>query len=247
MILLSCIAVSLGTSFAPWMASFTETVERRNPALIATGLAMWGLIIRIVIAVSVFFVPKVVTTVTTLVEKGPVVQAVLADPTPVGKTTIGQVDDRGVGEPRRGREAQGDRDRDARRATPADRQFLTTTAPKALGPAEPRGAEQGRRRLTSVAKALGHASPRGRRRQGSTPSPRPAKDSPEQWQTYFFVGVGGEVVFIPLILLMAGYWDPRKAKRAEEEHEARIAAEMEKLRRDQPGSEAPVSVNAGAV
>ena len=54
-------------------------------------------------------------------------------------------------------------------------------------------------------------------------------------------------MFIPLILLMAGYWDPRSAKRAEQEHEARVTEEMEKLRRDQPGSEAPVSVNAGAV
>jgi hypothetical protein len=57
-----------------------------------------------------------------------------------------------------------------------------------------------------------------------------AADSPEQWRTYFFIGVGGEVVFIPLIFLMAGFWDPRKAKVAEQEHEARIAAEMERLR-----------------
>ena len=90
-ILLSCIAVSLALAFAPWMASFTETVERRNPALIATGLATWGLIIRIVIAVSVFFVPKVVTTATTLVQQGPAVKAVLSSPAPVGQTTIGKV------------------------------------------------------------------------------------------------------------------------------------------------------------
>ena len=55
--LLIGISVSLGVAYAPWMASFTETVERRNPALTATGLAVWGLVIRIVIAVSVFFVP----------------------------------------------------------------------------------------------------------------------------------------------------------------------------------------------
>ncbi|HEY7007731.1 MAG TPA: MFS transporter, partial [Jatrophihabitantaceae bacterium] len=70
---LSC---CLGIAYAPWMASFTETVERRNPALVATGLSVWGLIIRIVIAVSVFFVPHVVNTVTTLVEKGPEVSAI---------------------------------------------------------------------------------------------------------------------------------------------------------------------------
>ena len=67
--------VFLGVAYAPWMASFTETVERRNPALTATGLAVWGLVIRIVIAVSVFIVPHVVNTVTTLVEKGASVQA----------------------------------------------------------------------------------------------------------------------------------------------------------------------------
>ena len=49
--LLIGLSVSLGVAYAPWMASFTETVERRNPALTATGLAVWGLIIRIVIAV----------------------------------------------------------------------------------------------------------------------------------------------------------------------------------------------------
>ena len=42
--------------------------------------------------------------------------------------------------------------------------------------------------------------------------------------------VGGEVVFIPLILLMAGFWDPRRAKRAELEHDAWLEEELLKLR-----------------
>ncbi len=29
-------------AYTPWMASFTEIVEARNPALTATGLAIWG-------------------------------------------------------------------------------------------------------------------------------------------------------------------------------------------------------------
>jgi Na+/melibiose symporter-like transporter len=76
--LLIGISVSLGVAYAPWMASFTETVEKRNPALTATGLAVWGLVIRVVIAVSVFIVPHVVNTATTLVEKGPQAQALAA-------------------------------------------------------------------------------------------------------------------------------------------------------------------------
>ena len=51
-----------------------------------------------------------------------------------------------------------------------------------------------------------------------------------QWQHYFWIAVGGEVVFIPLMFLMAGYWDPRKARRQEREHEAMVAAELARLR-----------------
>jgi hypothetical protein len=59
-------------------------------------------------------------------------------------------------------------------------------------------------------------------------------DSPKQWQKYFWIGVGGEVLFIPLIFVMAGFWDPRKAKRQEEEHEALVDAEMAKLGKTEP-------------
>src|ERR1700729_4140531 len=42
----------LGVAYCPWMASYTETVEARNPALTATGLAIWGWIIRVTIFVA---------------------------------------------------------------------------------------------------------------------------------------------------------------------------------------------------
>jgi MFS family permease len=215
-ILLSLIAVSLGTAFAPWMASFTETVERRNPALIATGLAVWGLTIRLVIAVTVFFVPKVVTTVTPLVEKGPIVQQVLADPTPVGKTTVGAVATAASEHPKviaglQAAKASG---------TPPSPQE-TAAAAKALGPANLAALAQPTPALAKGLATLAATGPE---------VAKAAADSPKQWQRYFFIGVGGEVVFIPLILLMAGYWDPRTARRAEAEHEARIARELAALR-----------------
>ena len=47
--MLALLSLGLGIAYTPWMASFTETVEARNPALIATGLAIWGWIIRIVV------------------------------------------------------------------------------------------------------------------------------------------------------------------------------------------------------
>ena len=36
-------------------------------------------------------------------------------------------------------------------------------------------------------------------------------------------------MFIPLIFLMAGFWSPRRARQAEEEHEALVEAELAKL------------------
>ena len=51
-VILALTALGLGVAYTPWMASYTETVEDRNPALIATGLAIWGWIIRLIIFVA---------------------------------------------------------------------------------------------------------------------------------------------------------------------------------------------------
>ncbi|HEY2079139.1 MAG TPA: MFS transporter [Streptosporangiaceae bacterium] len=60
----------LGVAYTPWMASFTETVEHRNPAAVATGLAIWGWIIRVVVFASSLLLLVVINTVTPLVNYG---------------------------------------------------------------------------------------------------------------------------------------------------------------------------------
>jgi ACS family D-galactonate transporter-like MFS transporter len=77
-IMLALLSLGLGIAYTPWMASFTETVEARNPALIATGLAIWGWIIRIVVFAAYLCLPLVVNTVTPLVTYGPQVSAYAA-------------------------------------------------------------------------------------------------------------------------------------------------------------------------
>ena len=74
-IILALLAFGLGVAYTPWMASYTETVEARNPALTATGLAIWGWIIRIVVFVSYLLIPVVINTVTPLVNYGSTVAA----------------------------------------------------------------------------------------------------------------------------------------------------------------------------
>jgi ACS family D-galactonate transporter-like MFS transporter len=267
-VLLVFISIFQGMAFAPWMAGFTETVERRNPALTATGLAMWGLVIRLVIAVVVFFVPKVVTTVTTLVQQGPTVQAVLADPTPVGGTTIGAVATAASRHPGVVAQLTAIKGRDgalllalqqnpavatqlaqaqAAHVTPttaqlgqlrqvlggpafalllqprtsSDLAYLQTTAPKVLGPANFAALSAPTPALAKSLAVLATSGPA---------VAKAAADSPKQWRTYFLIGVAGHLIFIPLIFLMAGFWDPRKAKRAEHEHEQLVTRELAKLR-----------------
>jgi ACS family D-galactonate transporter-like MFS transporter len=276
-ILLSCIAVSLAMAFAPWMASFTETVERRNPALIATGLAVWGLTIRVVIAVSIFFVPKVVTTATTLVEQGPVVKSVLASPVPVGRTTVGAVATSVAAHPATVAQLQTVSARDGalitalkahpvvatglaqaqaagvtptaaqlgairaaigpaafaeliKPTTAKDLAFLSVTAPKTLGAAQFAALSSPTPALAGALKTLATVGPGVQ---------NAATRSPEQWRTFFLIGAGGELVFIPLILMMAGFWDPRRAKAAEEEHDVWLASELDKLH-EPTGNREPV-------
>jgi ACS family D-galactonate transporter-like MFS transporter len=69
-IILALTALGLGIAYTPWMASYTETVEDRNPALIATGLAIWGWVIRVVVFLSFLLVPVVINSVTPLVNAG---------------------------------------------------------------------------------------------------------------------------------------------------------------------------------
>jgi ACS family D-galactonate transporter-like MFS transporter len=74
-IILALLSFGLGVAYTPWMASFTETVEARNPALTATGLAIWGWIIRVVVFVAFLIIPHVITSVTPLVDYGATVSA----------------------------------------------------------------------------------------------------------------------------------------------------------------------------
>jgi MFS family permease len=77
-LILALMAFGLGVAYTPWMASYTETVEDRNPALTATGLAIWGWIIRVIIFLAFILIPVVINTVTPLVDYGATVQTYAA-------------------------------------------------------------------------------------------------------------------------------------------------------------------------
>ncbi|HQU00868.1 MAG TPA: MFS transporter [Acetobacteraceae bacterium] len=68
LVLLSCgQSIFIAFAYATWMASFTETVEARNPALTATGLAIWGWLLRMVVTACFFCLPLVIKSVNPLI------------------------------------------------------------------------------------------------------------------------------------------------------------------------------------
>jgi MFS family permease len=342
-VILSLLAVSLGVAYAPWMASFTETVERRNPALAATGLAVWGLVIRVVIAIVVFICPHIVSSVTTLVEQGPTVQALAAgqDPslTAAQNATVKAV----AADPTIVTRVQGIVAKyptelaTAQKLDPATAAALasnpndTLAQAKAVsdisgvpvadvvkiitlnaqhGPAlaaaqkvdtatitallsNPTDQAAGAKAVQEIVAGVPGTTPQQAQaylaelttipvpdllllQQSGTkvitaagqlkalaavppadlalvaqygPSlqnaqvvndlkylqahgakvQQAAKDSPGQWQNYFWIAVGGQIVFIPLIFLMAGFWSPKRAREHEREHEQLVDAELAKL------------------
>lgn len=209
--IISLLAVFMGIAYAPWMASFTETVERRNPALTATGLAVWGWIVRIVVALSVGVLPFVVNSMSPLVEHGTQVAELSAKYAPQ-LHTLAAID-------------------------PATQAALS---------ANPADAAAGARAVGEIATAekISPAEATARLRQVATVPPadlaflkehgqevaQAAEVTPGQWQNWWWVCVGGEVVFLPLILVMAGRWSPRRAKEDIDRHEAEVQRQLAALR-----------------
>ncbi len=215
-LIITLLAVFLGTAYAPWMAGFTETVEKRNPALIATGLAVWGWILRIVVAVALFVVPFVVSSTTPLVQYGTPVESALAavqkaPPVQVPYSSA-PVSLLSVVEGHAALFGQLARYPKASDIPP----YLLDKAIGAVG-------------IPALTEANKYKAPLGVLSAHGTQVESAKAVTPHQWQHWWWVCVAGEIVFLPLILLMVGRWRPKKAKKDAEDHEREVTEELARL------------------
>jgi MFS family permease len=60
-VFLSLFGITMAVGYVTWMAAYTETIEDINPALIATGMAVEGFILRMVVVLSTLAFSFVVT------------------------------------------------------------------------------------------------------------------------------------------------------------------------------------------
>jgi MFS family permease len=209
-IVIMIMSASRGVAYAPWMAAYTETLESRNPALVATGLAIWGWVLRLVAATCFLVVPFVVPSATAVADYGPQASALqakystqiatlkLVDPATLSLlqadssnrkaeiAAISQISKAGgVSFP------VATADLIAASKIPAtDRKFLST---------------HGREVLTGRAAA------------------------PREWQHWWYVCVAGELLFLPTIFLLVGRWRRSSALADAEDHDRMVTEEFEEL------------------
>lgn len=67
-VIMALLSGSFAFAIVGFYAGYTEAVEARNPALAATGMAIWGWVVRIMAFLSFIVTPLIVTSATTLLE-----------------------------------------------------------------------------------------------------------------------------------------------------------------------------------
>jgi len=229
------LAAFISLTYAPWMAAYTEMVEAKNPALVGTGLALWGWILRLTVGLSFIFLPLVVNAVNPVVDN-----LVYAQTPPTGSAPF-NVQQFQLQHPQSVAFAEANASwlkvlsapQNAavvaaanKNPTPANLAAFN----KAVGP-------------VVFAKALSHLAALDKyvvpyQSQLTYLSAHQTQlnsllggvaRSPKQWQRWFWVCVAGMVLFIPTIFLNRGRWSPKRAREDETRHDEDVALELREL------------------
>jgi MFS family permease len=284
-------SVGGGMAYVAWMASFTETVERHNPAATATGLALWGWILRLVVTVSLAILTVVVPATGILVDKGTQVQTLATkyhsqlatlqklDPATAqalganpndqaaGAKAVSEIAGVPVGDVVRAATLSQQYAAQLQTASAVDQATATTlltdktntaAITKAVGEIaakfgiSPADAGARLQALASVPPAdLAFLSTTGPKVQDATNQlkaagtipkadlaylqanaadvQKAAEDNAHQWQTWWWVCIAGQVLFLPFVFVMAGRWSPRRAREDERAHEEMVQRELAAL------------------
>lgn len=221
------LAMFLSIVFAPWMAAYTETVEAKNPALVGTGLALWGWLLRLVVGISFIFLPIVINSVNKVVDNQPyatpaIQQFLVQHPQSVAFAQAHAPLLTTLNEPKNVPIVN------ALAADPSPANIAAAQA--ALGPQVfgelVKYQTQLKTLVVPYATQLNYLS---KHQAQLTTLQNNVNKSPKQWQNWFWVCVGGMVLFIPTIWLTKGRWSPRRAKEDEDTHAREVADELRKL------------------
>ncbi|MGA2037282.1 MAG: hypothetical protein ABSH04_06840 [Acidimicrobiales bacterium] len=242
-------------AYSTWMASFTETVEARNPALTATGLAIWGSMARFVAMLGFIAIPFVITSAGTASNNSYVamspatanaVQAFVAGKTPTNwnPNATGNLTEIVNISPPAGTINQQYTHlvyiaAIAHRADFVEASKYTTVELETQHPALLARLLKDVNGNTSTLLAIDAIKPQLEflakyqnhilQLQAAT-APTAA---PRQWQHWLWVCFGCTAFFIPWVFVMRGRWSPRRAREDEREHRRFVESELARMREAQ--------------
>jgi MFS family permease len=279
-----------GMAYVAWMASFTETVERHNPAATATGLAVWGWILRIVVTASLAIFTLVVPATSVLVDRGAPISAMQEenpkafqivthiDPALAAKVQTDPTDQASLatllGQVAAAEGASADEvSRVESVVTSGQLAAVSVIKPATLAAlrANPLDQAAGAAAVGQISQglgidpgtaqqlliSLGSADVQTNLQMAATYAgdlqaagtaftddqlsyladkgpdvAQAAEDNPHQWQTWWWVCIAGQLIFLPFVFVMSGRWSPAKAREDELEHEQHVQQEMAALGRE---------------
>jgi MFS family permease len=192
-VILIVIGAGGGVAYCAWMAAFTETVERHNPATMATGLGICGSTIRIVVTASLISFMFAVPAASTLVDHGARVKTLAARYSTELRTAADV-------EPATLRTLTA-RPSDPAAGLAAVRQLM---AKEDITPAVAVSRLQALGRVPKADFAYLH--------RWGAPVQKAAAVGPGQWRTWWWVCFAGQIAFLPFIWLLTGRWSPRQAR-----------------------------------
>jgi hypothetical protein len=246
------LAIASGFAYAPWMAGYTEQVESHNPALTASGLAVWGWILRIVVALSFLVLPHVVTTSTTLVDNQNAaagLQAIQAAQ-PYAPSTAGCSSKQAPANVIAGLRATNqpgpetlatiltecNSSHDLSKALSAagglsNPQVQGLLAFQTLGTSIQNGAHVSQAEIQS--KVGVHSQNLASLLTAEQKLLPAQKASPGEWKRWWTVCLIGMAIYALLIFTMRGRWSPRAARRDFNEHERLVTEELAKMVEEQ--------------
>jgi MFS family permease len=245
------LAVSISFAYAPWMANYTEQVESHNPALTATGLAIWGWILRITVALSFLVLPYVITTSTVLVDNqtagatlqtiqaaqpyAPDTAALKCNATPAPAVLIANLKTTAEARPQLNTLATilqvCNNTHSLLKALTAaggitNHNVLGLNAFNPLALDIQNGRPVTQAQIAGVAKYSPSLANLLVAEQKLIPA---QKTSPGEWKRWWAVCMAGMLVFAVLVFTMRGRWSPRAARRDLDEHERIVTEELSKL------------------
>jgi MFS family permease len=251
------LAVSIALAYAPWMANYTEQVESHNPALTASGLAVWGWILRITVALSFLVLPYVITTSTTLVDNqnaatalktiqsaqpyAPDVATVKCSATPAPASLLSDLRTTTEARPELSTLATilqvcNSTHNLIKAVTAAG--GLTSAHVAGLNAFNPlaldiqNGKPVTPTQISGVAKYSPNLASLLVAEQKLIPA---QKTSPSEWKRWWGVCLAGQFVFAILIFFMRGRWSPLAARRDLAEHDRVITEALAELAREPAG------------